>query len=824
MFALRQLRRNRLFGVLVIALLAVGIGAGTLVFSLIDELILKPLPVRNPENLYLAETVRKLQVRPDTYFPYTVYESVFSNSAQAAAAVAEEQWSRDQLMSLTAGGAVRLVVVQMVSPNYFRELGLKPMLGGSPREPGAAILSYPFWQSEFAGRADIVGRTIRLKGAPFTVAGVLPREFHSSDIDRAPDVRVLAEASPSLNGFDIRDPRNPRRANFRILLRLASGVNAEQAAGALSAPFRDAKARALREANPYDPYRVSAAELEQEIAQDDSNLRLVEAGRGISQLRDQFSGALWLPLGGVVLLLFAVCTNVAGLLLARSATRSQELAIRSALGAGRWRLVRQLLAENLLLGVPGGLLGAALAWLGAPQVIRLLPPPRDYGQFRSAQLLAIAPDWRVFLFLAAATGACLLAFGMLPAWRASRASAWQFARGYSRSAAGLVPVALQVALSVVLLAGASLMLRTFRNLDRTDPGFDRDHIVSFMFDPADVGYTPARSAEFYQSLRDRASGMPGVRSAALAMLGVMRSVGMKMTVAPHGVKLPEQTFLNTSLNQVAPEYFAAMGIPLLAGRNLREEKAVKPLPVVVNRAFADFFFPGKNPLGQTFVTGRDGTRTPTHVIVGLCGTAKYRSLREPDPPTIYEPLQLVPDGNFTPLLYVRTWGDPSGIIRAVRKTATDLAPAVPLIEALTVEQEIQTSLWQERLLALLSGFFGIAAALLAALGLYGSLAQAVARRTRELGIRVAIGASFRHIVRCVCGPMAFALLAGLAAGLVASMLLLRFTARLLFGVAPRDPYSAGISVGVVVLCAVLAAAGPAWRAARTDPASALREE
>ncbi len=824
MFALRQIRRNRLFSTLVIVLLAVGIGAGTLVFSLIDALILKPLPLRNPENLFLAEILRQHQVRPDTYVPYTVFESVFSKTPLSSAAVAEEEWSEDQLMPLTSGGATRLAIVQMVSPNYFSELGVRPILGGTPRDAAAAVLSYQFWHSEFAARPDIVGRTIRLKGAPFTVAGVLPREFHSSDIDRAPDVRVLVAASPSLNGLDIHDPRNRRRPNFRVLMRLAPGVAAEQAAAALAAPFRDARAKALREQNPYDPYGVSTAELEQDIQQDDARLRLVAAGHGLSQLRDQFSGALWLLLGGVGLLLLVVCANVAGLLLARSAGRSQELAIRSALGAGRWRLVRQLLSENLLLALPGGLLGAGLAWIGAPQLIGLLPPPRDYGQFRSPQILTIAPDLRVLLFLTAATGFCVLAFGMLPAWRASRASEWQFARGYSRSMAGLLPVALQVAFSVVLLAGASLMLRTFQNLDRIDPGFDRDHVVSFKFDPLDVGYTAARSGEYYQALRDRVSALPWVRSAGYALLGVMRSVGMKMTVAPYGVKLPEQTFLNTSLNQVAPEYFATMGIPLLAGRNLRNEKAVKPLPIVVNRAFADFFFPGRNPLGRMIVVGRDGTRPPTHVIVGVIGTAKYRTLREPDAPTLYTPLDLYQEGSFAPLLYVRTWGEPAAIIGAVRKTASDLAPTVPLIEALTIEHEIQTSLWQERLVALLSGFFGLAAVLLAGIGLYGSLAQSVAQRSRELGIRMAIGASFRHIVRSICGPMALALFGGLAAGLLAAMLLLRFTARLLFGVEPRDPYSAGVSLGVVLLCAFLAAAGPSWRAAHTDPASALREE
>ena len=453
MYLFRQLRRNRLFSAVVILMLALGIGADTLVFSLVNELILKPLPVRNPGNLFLAETLSEHQVRPDTNFSYPVFEGLFSKTPLVSAAVAEQEWSEDELMPLTSGGSVRLAIVQMVSPNYFTELGIRPVVGSLPQRADAAVLSFQFWQSEFAGSRDVIGRTIRLKGAPFTVAGILPREFHSSDLDRAPDVRVPVAASVSLNGFDIHDPRNRRHGGFRILLRLAAGVTPGHLASALLPPLLGARARETREENQYSTNPVPAAQVEKEIQSDDARLRFEFAGRGVSQLRDQFSRALWLLLGGVALLLLVVCANVAGLLLARSAGRRRELAIRSALGAGRWRLVRQLLSENLLLAVPGAALGAALAWIGAPQLIRLLPPPRDYGQFGSPQILTIEPDARVLLFLAAATGFCVLAFGLVPAWRVSLSSEWRAGRGYSRATAGLIPVALQAAFSVVLLAG-----------------------------------------------------------------------------------------------------------------------------------------------------------------------------------------------------------------------------------------------------------------------------------------------------------------------------------------------------------------------------------
>jgi predicted permease len=399
-------------------------------------------------------------------------------------------------------------------------------------------------------------------------------------------------------------------------------------------------------------------------------------------------------------------------------------------------------------------------------------------------------------------------------------------RGAMRRGAGVIPVAIQVAFCTLLLAGAGLMLRTFRHLDRLDAGFDREHVIEFTLDAQDAGYTPEQSGAFHRELRRRVAELPGVRSAANASRGVMRAVGIKMTVAPEGVVLPKDTFLNTSENMVTPAYFDTMGIRLVAGRSLAVSDAGRqPAPIVVNQAFADAFFPHQNPIGKGVFNSTDGTKgQPARVIVGVMATAKYRSMREPDPPTLYDLLDETQRQSFSPLLYVRTYGSPSSIVASVRRTITAVDPGVPLLEVLTLDEEVRTSLWQERLVALLSAFFAVAAVMLAAIGLYGALAWSVTRRRRELGIRLAVGARIGHIVETVCSPMALAVGCGLAAGLAGAAIVLQVAEALLFGVRAIDPASYAAAAAMVLLCAVGGAVLPARRAVRIDPARALREE
>jgi predicted permease len=386
---------------------------------------------------------------------------------------------------------------------------------------------------------------------------------------------------------------------------------------------------------------------------------------------------------------------------------------------------------------------------------------------------------------------------------------------------GLTATAVQVAIGVVLLSAAALMLETYWNLEHFNPGFDRAHVDEFLLDPWDAGYSSTEAATFFRELREQILALPQIRSVAYGSMELMRGIGMKTTVTPQGVVLSKETFLNTSFNSVTPDYFKALGIPLLTGRTLdASDVKTKPQPIVVNSAFADYFFPLQNPIGKGIVQGTDGTQPRTSIIVGVVGTAKYRSMREQEPPIFYSPA----DYGHGDVLYVRTYGEPTATIGDVRGFLRKLDPRVLLVEANTLEQDIHSSLWQERLITLRSGFFGVIAVILSGIGLYAALVYSVTRRRRELGIRIAMGAQDRHIIQTVCARASVAVGIGLAAGVALSIALLGFTRSLLYGVSPHDPKTLVSSVCGALLCSLSAIAFPTWRALRTDPVVALREE
>jgi predicted permease len=824
----RMLRRDRGFHVVIVALLGFGIGAATLVFSVVNEVLLKALPVRDPDNLYLLARTSPGELRPNEYFAEKHLREVLAKSPLIKAAVAEQIADPRSIVPMRQGESTRLLMVQIVSPNYFRELGVRPLLGRVLEDADAtasgvlpAVLSYHFWRSQYAGDAAAVGRTIRLKDFPFTIVGVLPQEFHSSDADRAPEVRLPMSAGPALFGSD------PQGVSLRLLVRLAPGVGSGQAAAGLLPAMREAD-----EAEAYERYARLKLPPPPDIIHKDAQswtLLAQPIAHGVSKMRDQFGRSLWLLLAGVVLLLCAVCASVSGLLIAKSGERRQEMGIRLAIGAGRWQIMRQLLAECLLLAIAGAALGGAIQWLLATRITMLIPPVRDLAQYATPQLLAVKPDFRVLAFATAVTLFAVLASGLVPAWRASRSdlvSDLKSGQGQGRSRhSGIVTVALQAAFSVVLLSAAGLMFRTWWKLDHLDPGFDRERLISFTIDPASAGYNMERTGAVASELRRRVAVLPGVKSTAWAWRGLMRGSGIKTTVAPQGVVLPPTTFLNTSLNEVTPGYFDTLGLRLLAGRDLRlSDAGANPTPVVVNQAFAAQILPGENPVGKLLVQGTDGTKAPNRIVVGVVTTAKYRSMREPDPATMYALFNESKGSDWQLHLYVRTWGAPADIAGAVRQTLRMLDPGVPLSEVATLNNEVRASLWQERLVAILAVFFGVASVALAAIGLYGALALSVARRRREMGIRVAVGAQWRDIARAVCSPMAAGVVAGIAAGLLAGFWLMRLTRSLLFGVEPLDPMSAVGAVSIIVVCSAVAAAVPARRAMKVDPASTLREQ
>lgn len=689
-----------------------------------------------------------------------------------------------------------------------------------------AVISYQFWRSEYNGDKSVVGRVLRIKNYPFRIAGVLPQKFHSLDIELAPDIRFPLSAAPVLYGQAADALRPNRPLTFEVLARLAPGVSPAAAAAAVGDTARAEDERLLHSFPIPDP-KMRAA-WEQSIREHcDYRIALEGASRGVSRLRTQFSTALYVLLGAACLLIAAVTANVSGLLLAHMERRTGEVAVRLAIGASRRRVMRQLVLEYLPLAIPVSALAVAFAWLMTPVLVRNLPTVRALRtSYPTPEILNVEiSGWTLLLTVAVALASLTLA-AMASTWRLWRSQIHSDIKnqimGGTNNVTGSALVALQVSLSIVLMAGAVLTGKTFWNLEHMNPGFDRADLVEVTVDPAPAGYTEAQARTFHNELQRRIAELPGVRSAASSWSEILRGVGMKTTVSPAGAVLPRNAFMNTTVNIVSEHYCATLGIPVLGGRDLQagdDEK--RPQPMVVNAAFARLLFPGQNPIGKFVVVGSsDGRKTPSGVIVGLVGTAKYRSLREDDPPIAYS----LEKPGMGSVFYARTYRNPASALGAIRALVQQMDPRVPIAQATTLEQKVQGSLWQERLLTTLANFFGLIALALAAAGVYGTLNYSVAARRRELGVRIALGASKRDVIKSVGGRLGLGIALGIVIGVVVSQQLLALARQLLFGVDMLDPSVLSLTIGTIVLCTFLAAVIPTVRAIKMDPAAALRAE
>ena len=810
-YALRMLARSPGFTLAVAGLLAVGIGANAAIFSALNALLLRPLPVRQPQRLIrLVQTVPRLGTMSN--FEQEVYDALKERAGTLSAVFGDAEWP----VAMDDPQPAEQVRVHVVTPEFFEVLGVAALYGRTlTAEDGRedtstppAVLSYGFWQRRFAGDEHAVGRAITLRGHKFLVVGVMPRTFNGITADTAPDLRIPLRAFPLLR---FEGAFRGHGIALEIAARLKPGVSLAQARTECYLIWRSATEDALRRAPNVPPDQI-----ESELAR---GLQVESLERGVSVLRDRFGLALQLLAGSAGLLLLLMCSNVAGLLLARGAARSEEFAVRLALGATRARLVRPMLTESALLAGLGAAGGWLLATLSMPLLVRALPPMRDRATTQLALSLDVAPDARVLLFAAGVSLATALLFGLAPALAASRVSLDGVLRGARSSHRGRRREALvvfQVALCTLLLAGAGLLVRSFRQLHNMDPGFDRDHVITFTADPGLSGYTQEQCDKLRRALLERVRALPGVVSAASASRAVMRGSGVKTTVRPEGQTITQADFLNTSLNTVSPEYFDTMGMRILAGRGFQDaDRGAKPARVLVNQTFANLFFPDIDPLGRRF-----GNSVQSQFqIIGVVNDAKYRSLREPMTPTFYN---LGSDDVF--VLCVRTRTRPETIIRPVRRELAALDPALPFIEVHTLAEEVDASAASERLTATLASLFGVLAAMLAALGIYGLLSYAVAQRRREIGVRMALGARPGDIGRMI-GRQALALVtAGTAAGLAVAWVAAPAIRSLLYGVTPADGMSLATAAAFVLLVSALATAIPAGRATRVEPASALRDE
>ncbi len=818
-YGLRMLAKNRGFTFLVTGLLALGIGATTVVFSLFDAVFLRPLPVRQP-----AELVRMVQHVPKlrTYsnFPYVYYEALRDHSTTLAAVFGDTvDYAHFAMSDPEPTEEIR---VYGVTPEFFPALGVHARYGrvllrsDAKETPGLlpAVLSYGFWQRRFGGDPGVVNkRTLLINGHRFVIVGVMPREFNGITVDTAPDVRVPLRAYFLLGDF----PKD--RLYLEVAGRLKPGVALSLAEAECLALWRSTMETYLRDVFKDSPQAISA--------QLSRGMALEPIARGVSLLRDRYGDVLKLVMASVALLLLIVCTNVAGLLLERAAARQSEITVRLAVGATRFRLVRQVLAENLLLAALGAVGALAVTLVGIPLALRGLPPIRAYP---SPSIVPLAMDlginWRIFLFLLFISLATMLLFSLSPALAVSRSNLDTLLRA-GRSSANVrgrqALIALQVALCTFLLVTASLFVRTFQQLQHVNPGFDRNHIATFTID---LNAHKGQTAAFLQTFTERVRALPGVESVAISSMGVMRGTGTAVTVAPARQRSGRADFLNTTTAAISPEYFDTMGIHILSGRGFTTNdvpapKAATRVSAVVNQAFVRRFFPGTQPLGKLYGwVAPGGVAKEQFEIVGVVSDAKYRSLRAPLIPIAYTCQTAFDDF----VLNVRTRMRPDGIIAPVRRTLASLDPGLPILEAHAMAEEIDISTGSERITAELASLFGVVAALLVGVGMYGLLAFAVTQRRREIGIRMALGAMRDDILALVVGRGLILTSVGLGIGLLASLAATRIFASLLYGVRPADPLTFAIVPLMLVGLVLIASYIPARRATKVDPMVALRYE
>ena len=807
-YGARQLRRNPLFTATAMLSLAIGVGANTTVFSLLNALMLRDLRVANPQEL--VEFWRTTPNGSGTAFSNPMYETLRDGSGAFAGVIAMSK----NTVAATADGAERPPAGRYVSGNFFDVLGVSPQIGrllaaGDDR-PGAgtAVISHGLWQRRFGGRADAVGETIRVDRVPFTVVGVLPPTFDDPLVGRPADFFIPLASEARLQPESRLG--NAASSWLGIVGRLKPATSIDEASAAAAPVFaRFMETLAVAYPDAHGRRRIRS-----------QRLFLQSARTGLSDLRRDFSRPVLLLMGAVSLVLLIACVNVVSLLLARGVARRREIALRLAIGASRGRLVRQLLTESTLLGLLGGGAGLAVAALGAPVLVALVP------QGSSPIVLDVAPDARITVFTFAVAVLSSVIAGLFPAFRSARTDIVPSFQGDARSVAtsrssarwGRALIAAQVGLSLLLLVGASLLLSTLRNLRGVDPGFDREHVLLLTLDSARTGFTPPRLAAYHHQVLERVRAMPGVRGAALSVISPMSGGGIDL---PLGVGAPPgETAPMVYVNRVSDGYFSTVSTPVLLGREfLPQDGDAGASTAVVNESLARRYFGSESPLGRRIHMGRGDS----FEIVGVVADSKYYSLRESGKPTLY----LFSVASYEPIGYtlsVRTAGDPLTMSDAIRRDVQSISTAVPVVRIRTLASQVDRSVGTERLVARLITAFAVLALVLASVGLYGVLGYAVARRTSEIGVRLALGATRGAVVRSVLRESWMVVAIGSAVGLPAAIALSRLLETLLYGVSAWDARVAAGAVACMLVAATAAAALPAWRASRVEPLVALRHE
>ena len=831
-YAARQLRKSPGFALVAVITLGLGIGANTAIFSLLNAVLLRNLPVHDPQQLVLfgkgtwRGSVTDLPNRSWQLFSYPFFRELRQKSE-----VFSDVAAIDSILFSTHGrvaGDANLekIDAELVSGTYFKVLGVNPVLGrvlteADDRTPGGhpiAVASYSWWQRRLGKNPAVIGTTVAIASTVYTVVGVAAPEFFGVTVGQSPDLWIpLAmekEISPGWNGLD----KNLFQSLY-IVARRKPGLTVEQASAHTNLLFK----QILRE---YAGTRPSAKQLD-DIQH--ANIQLTSAATGLSQLRYQFSSPLKILMALVALVLLVACANVANLLLARATARQREIAVRLSMGAARLRLVRQLLVESALLGAAGTMLGAWFAWWGMHVLLMLVSTGSQTVP------LQVKPDAEVLGFAILVALLTVLLFGMAPAFSATRLEltpslkegrGTTASRSRNRLAHGLIIG--QVALSLVLLVGAGLFLRSLVNLTNVDTGFNKNNVLMTSMDPDGAGYQQdARWESVMERVEERVNALPGIRCASFAF-SVFNGGGWTDSVIVTGRPKNEHD-AEVVHNIVGPGYLDVMGMPIVLGRGFVARDSITSRRVaVINETMARTYFGGESPLGRAFSVGGEPGTEKEHSewldleVVGVVKDAKYMNLDETQMPAAFYPHTQHPGYLYS--FVARYTADPTVLTHAIVKAVGEIDPNLPVGDFTTLAQTVGDSVINHRLVAQLCTFFAVLAALLACIGIYGLMSYGVSRRTNEFGVRLALGAHQRHVLWLVLRETLGLVLIGLAIGLALAPVLSRLVASFLFGLKPYDPLSIVSGAAAMIVVALFAGYLPARRAATVNPIVALHYE
>jgi predicted permease len=826
-YGLRTLGRSPVFTIVAVSSLALGIGANTAIFSLLNQVMLRMLPVSEPERLVVLNTEGQREGwsssdNNEAVFSYPMYKDLRDRNQVLDGVIARASGHA----TVSYGGESERAYAEMVSGNFFQVLGVRPALGrlfvpdddGAPGANPVVVLSYGYWKRRFGANPEIVGQKVDINQHPTAVIGVEPARFRGMLSGNNPDVIVPIAMRPQIAPIDQRSLDNRLFRFLNVFARLKPGVVVASAAAAMNVLYHSLSIEELGHLQKTLDQRGR----ERYVAQ---NLDLRPAAQGVNLLRGQWETALVSLMAMVGLVLLIACANVANLLLARAAGRKKEVAIRLALGATRWAIVRQLLVESTLLALAGGAAGLAVASWTMSGLLGFLPEDAA-SEWLGARL---EPRTMVFtLVLALVTG---FLFGLAPAIEAARERAGAALKDQAASLASFGSqarlrkgfIVAQVALSLLLLVSAGLFTRSLFRLMTEDPGFHAENLLRFSLEPGLNGYDLARGLAFYHELQQRLAVLPGVRSVGATNYGPFGHGRRSDNITVEGYKAGDDEEVRALQDGASPNYFHTMGIPIVEGREFTErDGAGAPQVVMVNEALTKRLARAGDLLGKHLAFGV-GNHLAFREIVGIVRDSKYGSLREEAVPFIYVPLAQE-DQLDRAALFVRGVRDENGLAADVRRLVHNMDTSLPVYDMRSMTVQIADTIYRDRMVAVLASVFGVLATVLAAIGLYGVIAFQVARRTAEMGVRMALGAMPREVMALVMREVGWLVAGGAASGLVAAWMLGRYVQSQLYGITAKDPVVFAGALLVLAMAAMTAGYIPARRAARIDPIVALRYE